>query len=957
MPGRSPTVTHLLHPVGKTKKTNMARTAARNKGAEQTTLDINPQKEIITPLQAKVDEWVQSGYAGVSDLSRRLLTYWFGGPHPMSDGKGFFLWHPHQRRAVETTIYLYEVAGLRRTEQYAEMAGQQRAAQKAPWAKIGLQMATGSGKTKVMSLLMVWALLHWQMGDGDNALGFGNTQLLLAPNLIVLERLLADFAGGAIFAADPLLPPELRNEFTLQVVTPDAVPAEWSPSEGYLIVANIQKLFEGAEGKKEAEPSEDEFELDFDGLSTLPTKLDTGTPRLLDFVQSVRSPVLVFNDEAHHVHDEAVHYGKSAAALKDEDTREGIAWNRVLMGIQKRQNLSLQIDLSATLFEETTRQWFKHTVYDYPLQQAIKEGIVKQPFMGKIALQYKDGHDEPIPLVDDSATNAFDKYTQLIQAGIAEWKKEQAALDFSGIARKALLFIVCSSKTEAAQIAQRLEEFPDSETGECLFAGKVIEIHIGRKEATNEKEWQKVREDINRVDSSDSPYTAIVSVMMLKEGWDVRNVKVIVPLRPCDSRQLTEQLLGRGLRRMFPPAWTAEGERRDGGRAEGLYVIRHPSFERIIKNIADIIEDEPDDAKRPDPTRVLVKMVEPEEEREKRDLPISVIVGEPYDLDDDWMEKIGRGQMPPLPHKFGYVQDLKEIEGIIKHEGAAGADMLAEAPLKYSVQATGYASVDAVISAYSEAIRAELRMTGSYTPAIKGIVKAFLERCTFDLRGIPLSLEAAADFDEDTRQIVIDNIRRGPVKQQVIQNVAKIIGQARSGKETPDVQVSTRHAKDLTEYEASPTQNMMTGPAKSVHTLCCFDSGDELKFAQMLDEADDVASWLWNDQSGVGFRIQYSFEGRMPYYYPDFLVRLTDGSLYIVESKGSIRERDRAKQSRAERYADILRDATGEDWLYIFLVNDGSIGRQDIAWWRQQGRTAFRDLVKYTQNAATGLGL
>ena len=58
-------------------------------------------------------------------------------------------------------------------------------------------------------------------------------------------------------------------------------------------------------------------------------------------MQSVQSPLLVFNDEAHHVHDEAVHYGsKSAAAVKDEDVKEGIAWNRVLMGIQKRQGLS-----------------------------------------------------------------------------------------------------------------------------------------------------------------------------------------------------------------------------------------------------------------------------------------------------------------------------------------------------------------------------------------------------------------------------------------------------------------------------------------------------------------------------------------------------------------------------------------------------------------------------------------
>jgi type III restriction enzyme len=932
----------------------MARTAARNKGVDQSNLDFNPQLEIITPLQAKVNEWVLAGYPGVSDLSRRLLTYWFGGPHLLADGKTFFLWHPHQRRAVETTIYVYEVLGLRRTEEYAALAGVQRTAQRAPWAKIGLQLATGSGKTKVMSLLIVWAHLHWQFSDGTNVLGFGNTQLLLAPNLIVLERLLADFAGGAIFAHDPLLPPELRSNFTLQVVTPENVPAECLPSEGYLVVTNIQKLYP-QEPPAAKPPAEEAPELDLYDLAgdALPTKMDTGTPRLLEFVQSAQSPMLVFNDEAHHVHDEAIHYAsKSTAAIKDEDAREGIAWNRVLTGIHTRHGLSLQLDLSATLFEETTRQWFRHTVYDYPLQEAIRDGIVKKPYLGKIKLRYKDGFDEPIPKIDDSQSDPFDKYTQLIQAGIAEWKKEQALLDFAEIGRKALLFIVCSDKKEAAQVAKRLAEFPDAETGECLFAGKVIEIHIGRKEATNEKEWQKIREDINRVDNPDSPYTAIVSVMMLKEGWDVRNVKVIVPLRPCDSRQLTEQILGRGLRRMFPPAWTADGDKRDQGIADGLYIIEHPSFERIIKNIADIIEDEPDDTHRPGPSRLLVKMVEPEEERQKRDLPITQIIGA-FETEDDWIERIGRGQMPPLSPKLPYVQDLKEIEGIIKAEGALGTGIIAEEPLKYTVQATGYASIDAVISAYAEAIRAELRMTGSYTPAIKGTVKSFLERCTFDLRGIPLSLEAAADYDDDTRQIVIDNIRRGPVKQPVIQHVAKIIGEARAGKERPDVTVSTMWAKDLTEYETSPTPNILRHPEKSVHTLCCFDSSDELKFAQMLDEADDVAAWVWNDQQGVGFRIQYSFEGRMPYYYPDFLVRLTDGSLYIVESKGSIRERDRAKQSRAERYANILREATGENWQYLFLVNDSSIGRQDIAWWRQQGRTMFRDLVSNTQNAAT----
>lgn len=924
-------------------------------------IEMNPQKELIDGLQAKVTEWIASGYEGASDLSRRLLQYWFGGPHLLADGKTFFRWHPHQRRAIETVIYLYEVAACRRVEQYGALVGLERRAQRADWTKVGLQMATGSGKTKVMSLLMVWAHLHWQLGDDNDALGFGNTQILLAPNLIVLERLLTDFAGGKIFASDPLLPPELRNEFNLRVVTPDNIPSEWQPSEGYLVVSNIQKLYPNEEEAAPVDPLDAQLEMFNPDAKGTPTKLDLGASRLLDFVQAATTPVLVFNDEAHHVHDESVHYAQ-ARATKDEDEKEGVAWNRVLLALKKQSGLALQCDLSATLFEESSKQWFRHTVYDYPLQQAIRERIVKQPYMGKVELRYKDRMDEtPPPLIDESAVNAFDKYTQLIQAGIAEWKKEQGALDRQGIQRKALLFIVCNNKTEAKEIAARLEEFPEPETGACLFEGKVIEIHIGRKEASNEKEWQKVREDIQLVDGNDSPYTAIVSVMMLKEGWDVRNVKVIVPLRPCDSRQLTEQLLGRGLRRMFPPYWTPEGELKDSERAEGLYVIRHPSFEKIIKNIAGIIEDEPDsDSKRPTPSRVLVKPVEPEEERAKRDLPIAHIVGA-FETDDDWVERIGRNQMPPLPSRFPYIGDLKEIEGIIKHEGAVappGAVREGEPDvLRYDVQETGYTSIDHVITSYAQAIRAELRLSRDYEAATKGIVKAFLERCTFDLRGIPLSMEAAAEADEETRQIVIHNLCRSQIRQQVIQNVAKIIGMARSGKETPDVEVETRQAKDLPEFETTPSNDYLLNPEKCVHSACFFDSNDELKLATMLEEADDVAAWLWNDQGGVGFRIQYSYEGRMPYYYPDFLVRLTDGSLYIIESKGSIRERDRAKQTRAERYANILREATGEDWNYLFLVNDSSIGRRDVAWWRQQGRTRFRDLVKYIENSATGSGL
>ena len=201
-----------------------------------------------------------------------------------------------------------------------------------------------------------------------------------------------------------------------------------------------------------------------------------------------------------------------------------------------------------------------------------------------------------------------------------------------------------------------------------------------------------------------------------------------------------------------------------------------------------------------------------------------------------------------------------------------------------------------------------------------GIVKAFLERCTFDLRGIPLSLDAAAEADEETRRIVIENVRRPQVRHQVIQSVAKIIGLARSGKETPDVQVETRQAKDLSEFETSPTPYVLDSPYRSVHSRCYFDSSDELKFAKMLEEADDVASWLWNDQSGVGFRIQYSFEGRMPYYYPDFLVKVSSHHIVIVETKGKADLDVPLKMARLRQWCEDInrvQKAVKYDFVYV----------------------------------------
>ncbi len=382
-----------------------------------------------------------------------------------------------------------------------------------------------------------------------------------------------------------------------------------------------------------------------------------------------------------------------------------------------------------------------------------------------------------------------------------------------------------------------------------------------------------------------------------------------------------------------------------GAGEEGVHDL--PVGATLVK---DIVQEESESGEQTsDPSRLMISPVEPEAARLEQDLPIVQIVGA-FETGDNWEEKVNRARVRALENWHARVTDLKEIEGIIKHEGVQGPRRIEEEAVRYDVRTADYVSIDQAIASYAENIRNDLRISRYYEAAIKGVVKAFLERCTFDLPGVPLSLDMAAESDERTQKIALANILRPKVKTDVLQNVSKIIGLARSGDENREIQTETRYAKDLRAFEAVP-RNVLRDPEKSVFDTCCFDSMDEYQLALLLDEADDVAAWLWNDQAGVQFRIQYAFEGKTPYYYPDFLARLTDGSMVIVESKGSIRERDRAKQERTERYVDLLSQATGQTWSYLFLINDNAIGRRDIPWWRGQGRTLFRDLVRHTENA------
>jgi type III restriction enzyme len=120
------------------------------------------------------------------------------------------------------------------------------------FARYCIKMATGSGKTKVMSLAIAWQYLNAVREQDAVAKDYAKTFLLIAPNVIVLERLKLDFSGGRVFRSDPVIPRELEIFWDFDCVMRGE--AEKAPTEGMLFLTNIQQFYDRPDRNGDAEP-------------------------------------------------------------------------------------------------------------------------------------------------------------------------------------------------------------------------------------------------------------------------------------------------------------------------------------------------------------------------------------------------------------------------------------------------------------------------------------------------------------------------------------------------------------------------------------------------------------------------------------------------------------------------------------------------------------------------------
>jgi type III restriction enzyme len=525
----------------------------------ETTMD-KLMPPLVAQLRKRVKEWRDSGYAGAKPASRSLLNWWFNTPHLIENRGGQalplqgFQYYFGQREALETIVYLYDVLGAK--DKFDLMRFDSVGTVSAgmfdeSWRRFVVKMATGTGKTKVLSLVLAWSFFH-KLYEPESTLA--RNFLVIAPNIIVLDRIRKDFDGLRIFLKDdPILPEDgidghnWRDDFQLTLHVQDDVRV--TRPTGNIFLTNIHRVYAG----DDLPPSpEDENTMDYflgkrPSGATNESKVDLGM-----IVRDV-DELVVLNDEAHHIHDPQMAWFKSIQDIH----------NRML---QKGGGLSLQVDVTATP-RHNNGAIFVQTVADYPLVEAIWQNVVKHPVLPDAPSRAK--------LVERQSAKFTEKYEDYLHLGVIEWRKAYA--EHEKLGKKAILFVMTDDTRNCDDVAEYLAgRYPDLKDAVLVIHtkrnGEISESTTGK----DKEELDKLREQANDIDGLESPYKAIISVMVLKEGWDVRNVTTIVGLRAykAPSNILPEQTLGRGLRKMY-----------GGGTEEYVSVVGTNAFMEFVESI------------------------------------------------------------------------------------------------------------------------------------------------------------------------------------------------------------------------------------------------------------------------------------------------------------------------------------------------------------------------------------
>jgi type III restriction enzyme len=846
-----------------------------------------PSKLLLVPrIRAEVDNWRNDDYDGASDTSKRLLEFWFDTDHRLKDGHEFRFYFG-QREAIETLIYLHEVKGLRdsadvviqyldeslygndlfhtRKQIVEDIQGNRRLQRLVPdtgqvanqtlppegLPRYAIKMATGSGKTVVMALAIAWSYCHRRFEPDSN---LSRHFLILAPNIIVFERLKLDFENEQIFRDLPIIPPEWKHVWDFRTI----LRGESDPgsSWGTAYLSNIQQLYDRT----------DDGPINPIDAILGPRVKGDGAAKSESIIEMIQKhdDVMVINDEAHHVHDDELEWWKILEKLHKD------------LAKRTASGLVAQLDFSATP-KDQNGTFFPWVVSDYPLAQAVEDKIVKAP----LVVHQTDRKDP------DKYNNAAVAYQEWIQIALNRWREHRDAFKKVGV--KPVLFVMAQNTKDADAIAESIRREADINKDEVLV------IHVSERGAGKGEimagDLDKAREAARSVDKSDNKIKVVVSVLMLREGWDVRNVTVILGLRPftSDANILPEQGVGRGLRliRDMPSDY-----------AQIVEIVGTPKFEEFVKQL-EVEGVGVGSAKTPPPPGVHIF---PMKERVKYDIEIPQL-SQTYSRNYKDIRSFDIAQLPsgvvPLDWKPG-----DPINVVISH-GLTDVQLAARS-IKFDPDQL---FLQDVLAGLTQSIIRTAKL-GCQFKDVYPLVEGYVAKRFFG---------STVNLDNPT---VARILGRHEVGTQFIRVVAEALGKHSTQLEQIKLKPDPIRLSDTRAFIWR--RHLCDAQRTIFNKVACFNAFEE-EFCQFMENTNDVEAFAKLAEWFTGFGLEYlSEKGSVRLYYPDFVASVrveSTTTMWVIETKG--REDWDAevprKDAHAEWWCEQVTKETGVQWRYAKL--------------------------------------
>ncbi len=807
----------------------------------------------VPPIEAKVKEWREEGFPGITQTTSKLFNYWFKNEHRLPDGTAF-KYYDAQREAIETLVYLFEIEKNRsRKKLLYEYAGGQpiQFPEFDEYARYAFKMATGSGKTMVMALAIAWQFFNSAKGEGED---YANTFLMIAPNIIVLERLSLDFESGKVFHQFPIIPPELKIFWDFDCyIRGDA---ERTRSEGALYLTNIQQLYEREEKFTPRNPVEDL-------LGASPPATLQKEEKFQDRIVR-RGNCMVLNDEAHHTNDDAVVWNETIQNLHQAMDDKGIVG---------------QLDFSATPRQQDGTL-FTWTVYDYPLKQAIIDNIVKRPLKGV-----------PHGITEMNSDRASIRFEPYLVAAVERWQEYVEQLEASG--KKPILFLMLGDTKEADDVSAWLRtKYPEHFEGD-----KLLVIHTNRSGEISKKDLDLARRASREVDEENSPINCIVSVLMLREGWDVKNVTVVAGLRSFSSRAniLPEQAIGRGLRLMF---------RGQSGYKENVDIIGNSNFMQIVEDL------EKQEGIKLDTfnygtkkTKLNIQTIQVLDER-REDFDISI------------------------PKISPRIERLKEVKKIIEDLDIAKIQLQTPLSLDTNVEINDsftYEGRDVISD--EVIIEREYAMPMAQT---SGEIIAYFSNIIASSLKLPTHFAVIAPKIEQFlrekifgKEVKLDDkiILRTLNENRVINLTEKVFLTLLRPKIIEDKKPKLFEQRNLiSKTPPFPYSGKIVEAKKTLFNFTPCANNFEQSFARFLEDSADVKTFANLGNLPTKLSIEYlDKDTNLRFYEPDFAAIEENGIHWLLETKGREDLDVQFKNRRAEKWCEDASEMSEIEWRFLMI--------------------------------------